>query len=86
MACKRSVVAILAALALGACVYVPNDTKPRGIEHASQTDSRRGGPCTNGARVYRPTQGSKAPYDAVIPPTYDAPSRVPSSCKDLSKE
>ena len=80
----RSVVAIFAALASGACVHFPNDTRPQSIERASRTDSRQGGPCENGTRVYRSTSDSKAPYDAVIPPTYDAPSRVPSSCRDLS--
>lgn len=76
---------LAAILAIAACADLPNDTRPRGIETAKRTDGGSDG-CDLGAyRVYRPTphKDKEAPYDAVIPPDYDAPSRVPSSCKRL---
>jgi hypothetical protein len=83
----RCALGLAAALALGACLSLPNDTRPRGIETAKRTEGGADG-CGLGAyRVYRPTphkdKDKEAPYDAVIPPDYDTPSRVPSSCKRL---
>ena len=73
------------ALALSACVSLPNDTRPHGIETARRTETADQS-CEFGYhRVYRPVPGKdrEAPYDAVIPPDYDAPSQVPSDCRRL---
>jgi len=78
----------LAALALGACYSLPNDTKPHGIETAQATSSELESCDPGYYRVYRPTPGKakdRAPYDAVIPPDYDAPSQLPSSCRRLPR-
>lgn len=77
-------------LALSACADLDNSTQRQTIE--------RGRPQTADAscdlgdyKIYRPvprdgkgldSKPSKAPYDAVIPPTYDAPSQLPSGCSD----
>ena len=71
-------------LALAACVDLEPNTKPQSVERGVQTEN--GNPqCGFGARTYRPTPNGEAPYDATIPPTYDAPSQAPSYCnKELS--
>jgi hypothetical protein len=81
----RFALGLAAALALGACFSLPNDTKPRGVETATRTDGGSETCAPGYHRVYRPTPGRKSPasYDATIPPTYDTPSQLPSSCRTL---
>jgi len=75
----------LTLLALGACISVENDTSPQTIERGTATAST-GEPCEPGEyRTYRPSRDRKASPDAVLSPTYDAPSQVPSSCRRLDK-
>jgi hypothetical protein len=80
----------LSLLALSACADLENSTAPQTVERkGAQTADNR---CDLGDyKVYRPiprdgkgldSKPSKAPYDAVIPPTYDAPSQLPSGCSD----
>lgn len=72
-------------LILAACVDLEPTTEPQTIERGVQT-AERDGWCEHRSKTYRPTPGNKAPYDAAIPPTYDAPSQVPSYCgKELGK-
>lgn len=80
-----------APLALAACIHHQADTGPHTIERGTQTAGRSGGCELNDYKTYRPAprkgnifnaEPRKAPYDAVIPPTYDAPSQLPSYCTD----
>jgi hypothetical protein len=77
-------------LALTACAQLEPNTKPQTVKRGTiQTAERQ---CDLGDyKTYRPTPGDKkpfdgkspkAPYDAVIPPTYDAPSQLPSYCSE----
>ena len=77
-------------LALGACIHYQADTRPQTIERGGvQTADNR---CELGDyTVYRQpprdpkpfdSKAPRSPYDAVIPPTYDAPSQLPSYCAD----
>ena len=78
---------LLAGLPLGlaACVNFEPTTEPQTIERGAQT-AERDDWCKYRTKTYRPTPDDKAPYDAAIPPTYDAPSQVPSYCnKKLGK-
>ena len=72
-----------APLALTACIQYPADTGRQTVERGTQ-NAGPDLPCWY--RTYRPTPDDKTPYDAVIPPTYDAPGQLPSYCnKDFSK-